>query len=133
MFGVVCFLVETPTIMKIKSHQFSSIICAKLMEMKPKKKDSKWPRQKKMNWQFWKSQLFWVGHFDFSTKNNLSLNQAQIRPKLWDRMNGTQFLWLHIMVSSQKQPTPNIFWGSVFSNEPRNFYYVLCYSILVVC
>ena len=52
-------------------------------------------REKKVeNWGIWKSQLFWVGHFDFFSKKIIKKNcfiPMNISHKLCDRMDGTQF------------------------------------------
>ena len=49
------------------------------------------------NWRSWKSQFFWVGHFEsFFQKNNIFLGfiPIQISRNLWDTKAGTKMLWL---------------------------------------
>ena len=39
------------------------------------------------NWRFWKSQFFWIGHFEFF----FFKKKMKISPNLYDRMDGSKF------------------------------------------
>ena len=44
------------------------------------------------NWQFWKSQFYWVGgHFDFFSKIFFCFIPMKISPNLYGRMDGSKF------------------------------------------
>ena len=110
MFGVGCFGPETLSIIKIESHPFySTPLCLISNGMNAKKK-SKWPTQKNKIFKIDNSQYFsglssrLVGHFEF-----FFFIPIEIKQKLWDRMDGTQFLWL-LWFPAKKNP-PQTFLG----------------------
>ena len=102
MFRVGCFLLETTIIIKIEFHPFYSLICAWFRWGWSKKKNSKWPTQKKLRFSkppilniFWPTFLGLVLGFVLIFFFNS--------------------IFMIVVVSSQKQTTPNILGGSVIS------------------
>ena len=55
---------------------------------------------------YWKTQFFWVGHFDFSFQQNLffCFIPMKINRKLYGRIDGTQFLWLWWFTAKNDPP-----------------------------
>ena len=66
-------------------------------------------------WRCWKTQFFWVGHFEFFSKKRFffCFIPMKISHKLYIRIDGTQFLWLWCFTAKNHSPPQNISAGSV--------------------
>ena len=124
-----CFWLETTIIIRIESHPFYPIICAWFrwgeskkknqngrlkktdinLFYKPKNQSLKFWRENRGIWLFWKSQFFWVCHFDLIFFFFYFIHII-IRGRLWDRMDGTQLLWL-LWFPAKNNPPQTFLWG----------------------
>ena len=62
------------------------------------------------NWRNWKTQFFWVGHFEFFLLHPHENQSKVLGYQRWDKM------LMITLISSQKSPTPNISAPSVRVN-----------------
>ena len=64
-------------------------------------------------WRCWKTQFFWVGHFDFffsKKKKKIDFISMKISHKLYIRMDGTQFLILWWFTAKNESGNDKIAW-----------------------
>ena len=78
------------------------------------------------NWRFWKTQFFWVGHFDiFLLKKNCFISM-KISQRFLDIKTGSKLWWLSWFPAKKSLP-PNISATSI-PCEPWNKLYLLKYG-----
>ena len=103
-----------------QNHQFSFFFSCNfwwpskpLFSYKPSWNTLNWPKDQSLkfswknieDWRFWKTQFFWVGHFEFLFfRFFFCFIPIKVSHKLYDRMNGTQFLWLWWFTAKNDPP-----------------------------
>ena len=82
-------------------------------------------------WRCWKTQFFWVGHFEFffQKKFFFCFIPIKISHKLCARMDGSQFLWLWWF--TVKNHSPLTFQPAVYKSFPiqDTYHVILCIEL----